>query len=103
MRALPGWTGDLVAGRVVQGAAGGICALVFAIVRDRHRSPGIMSAAEARGLLSAQAGLPFAGRGGYVWAIGQATRAVNHQQGAGRHESFLQSPRHPRGQGKQGA
>lgn len=36
---------------------------------------GFASVAEARGLLSAQAGLPPRGRAGYLSAIGQATRA----------------------------
>jgi hypothetical protein len=36
---------------------------------------GFDSVAEARGLLSAQAGLPVPGRSGYLLAIGQATRA----------------------------
>jgi dihydroorotate dehydrogenase (fumarate) len=36
---------------------------------------GFASAAEARGLLCAQAGLPIPGRSGYLSAIGQATRA----------------------------
>jgi dihydroorotate dehydrogenase (fumarate) len=36
---------------------------------------GFGSAADARGLLSGQAGLPVQGRGGYLSAIGQATRA----------------------------
>ncbi|HEV3380230.1 MAG TPA: dihydroorotate dehydrogenase-like protein [Trebonia sp.] len=38
---------------------------------------GFMSVAEARGLLSAQAGLPLEGRAGYLSAIGQATRAFD--------------------------
>lgn len=36
---------------------------------------GFASVAEARGLLSAQAGVPLQGRAGYLSAIGQATRA----------------------------
>jgi hypothetical protein len=45
------------------GAAGGICALALAVVGDRYRSPGITCPQlRARGLLSAQAGLRFAGR-----------------------------------------
>jgi hypothetical protein len=52
-----------------------MCALAFAVGRDRHQSSGItFPQLRARGLLSAQAGLPFAGRGGYVSLIGRATR-----------------------------
>jgi dihydroorotate dehydrogenase (fumarate) len=42
---------------------------------------GFSSVAEARGLLSAQAGLPVPGRSGYLSAIGQATRAYGCTQG----------------------
>jgi dihydroorotate dehydrogenase (fumarate) len=38
---------------------------------------GFDSVADARGLLSAQAGLPMPGRSGYLLAIGQATRAFD--------------------------